>query len=214
VTSNADTVIAARRARAVKNDEYLARRAALIAQAADLFHTRGLNETSLADIAAAAGLDRASIYYYFKNKEEVVAEVLREVLDASLAEHSRIARGDLPPDEKLRQMIVMSMELFDRHYPHLFVYVRADLERSLISRKLRAFFQRYALKATALWRDVIEEGVHAGVFQINLPVDVATSVVLGAITSAHWWYAPGGETPPSALGDGIATLLTEGLRVS
>ncbi|MFN2536808.1 MAG: helix-turn-helix domain-containing protein [Mycobacteriales bacterium] len=71
------TLIAGRRARGRKNEEYRTRRALLLEQAAELFHTNGLAATSLADIATAAGMDRATIYYYFSNKEEVVAEVLR-----------------------------------------------------------------------------------------------------------------------------------------
>jgi AcrR family transcriptional regulator len=211
-TTNTRTVLAGRRARAEKNDDYQARRKLLIEEAANLFHTRGLRETSLADIAAAGGIDRATIYYYFSNKEEIVAEVLREALTDTVAEHRRIAASELAPDVKLRQMIAASMEAFDRHYPHMFVYVRADIERSLISRELRRFLQRNARAELALWQDVIAEGVDAGTFETDLPLHVAASAVLGALTSAHWWYQPGGPDAPSVLADGIADLVLAGLR--
>jgi AcrR family transcriptional regulator len=214
MTSNAThvTEIASRRARAGKNADYLARRDSILKQAAEVLHERGLNETSLADIAGATGLDRASIYYYFKNKEEIVAELMREALLESVEELERIAKSRAKPDEKLRRMIVKTMELFDRHYPQLFIYVREDIEKSLLSEELRDFFEGNANYSTSLYQNVIADGIRKGVFRIDLPIEIATAGLLGAVTSAHWWYLPGGDTPPEELGDGLARLLINGLR--
>ena len=55
---------------------------------------RGLRETSLSDIAGAAGLDRVSFYYYFQNKEAILAEVLQFALAESTASLRRIAEDD------------------------------------------------------------------------------------------------------------------------
>lgn len=211
-TTTGETVIAGRRARAGKNDDYRNRRALLLEHAARLFHTQGLTKTSLADIAAAAGLDRASIYYYFSNKEEIIAEVLREVLTENLTEVTTIAKGNLPPDQKLRRLIVTTMCLFDRHYPHLFVYVREDLEHLPISRELKRWFLRKTNDASRLWRDVVAEAVRTGTFATELPVDIVTQTIFGTIASAYRWYRPGGDRDPATLGEEIARLVIDGLR--
>jgi AcrR family transcriptional regulator len=211
--SATETVIAGRRARAVKNDDYRARRATLLEQAARLFYRRGVDETSLADIANAAGLDRATIYYYFSNKDEIVAEILREVLADGAKVLGDIATSRLKPDVKLHRMIVATMQLFERHYPHLFVYVRADIERSNISEELRNVLQRHARGSTALWQQVVDEGIRKGAFRQELPAEAVMHAIVGAVTSAHWWYRPGEEISATQLGEGLANLLVSGVCV-
>ena len=204
------TVIAGRRARAEKNDDYRHRRAVMLERAAALFHTNGISETSLSDIAAAAGLDRATIYYYFSNKEEIVAEVVREAVVHSTTAIAAIATGDLAPVDKLHRMIVVSMQLFDRHYPHLFVFLREDMTRSTPP-GFRTWLQTTTEQAEALWRGVLDEGLDSGVFGTNLPVDVVLPAVIGALTSAAHWYRPDCGISPEAVGDGVAELLIAGL---
>ena len=95
--SAAESRIAQRRAQPWKTDDYQVRRQTILRHAAELFHARGLGDTTLADIARVAGLDRASVYYYFANKEEVFADVLRDAVNDRLATDTEIInRAFLP----------------------------------------------------------------------------------------------------------------------
>jgi AcrR family transcriptional regulator len=207
-----DSVIAERRARAKKNREYRERREALIRRAAELFHLRGLNDTSLADIAREAGLDRASVYYYFANKEEILVEVLHEALNQQASEEKVIDRAGLPPDEKLRRLIQLGMRQFDRHYPYLYVYVREDMDALPISPELKKWIVRKANRTFNIWRDTIAQGVHDGLFEIDLPIGIAAWTLLGALAWTHRWYQPDGSMGAEAIGHGLARLLVDGLR--
>jgi AcrR family transcriptional regulator len=212
-----ETSIAERRARGEKNGNYQQRKNILLQRAAELFHAKGLRETSLSDIAGAAGLDRASFYYYFENKEAVLAEVLRVSLAKSTTTLSRIAKYDLSPDEKLRRLIVAAIQLFDQHYPYLYVYVsmaRDDLDELPVSDELKAWLFRHSYQSSKIWRRVISEGIESGVFSSELPVNVVTSTILGAITFSNKWYSPNGKMSPEAIGDGLAKLIVDGLRSS
>src|SRR5258708_40312710 len=44
--------------------------------ATTLFGQRGVNATTMSSIAAAAGLRASSIYYYFRNRDEIVAALV------------------------------------------------------------------------------------------------------------------------------------------
>jgi AcrR family transcriptional regulator len=209
-SANDTTVIAERRARAEKNDDYRHRRAVMLERAAFLFHTNGISETSVSDIAAAAGLDRATVYYYFPNKEAIVAEVVREAVMQSTTAVAAIASSNLEPVDKLRQMIIVSMQLFDRHYPHLFVYLREDMLRS-VPEAFRKWLEETAQAAATLWRGVIEEGTAGGAFDTDLQVDALLSGVLGALTSVARWYRPESGLDPDTIGAGVARLLLDGL---
>lgn len=48
--------------------------------ATDLIATRGLDNTKIEDIAAASGVPKATLYYYFKGKDDILAFLLRDSL--------------------------------------------------------------------------------------------------------------------------------------
>ncbi len=213
--SRREAPVAEHGAQGVTNDNYQQRKNILVHHAAELFHARGLRETSLSDIAGAAGLDRASFYYYFQNKEAILAEVLQFALAESTATLRRIAEDDLSPDEKLRRLIVTTMQLFEQHYPYLYVYVRMardDVDALPVSPELKAWLIRHSYESSSIWREVIVEGIRSGVFASELPVNMVNSTILGALSSSHYWYRPDGKMSPEAVGEGLANLLIDGLR--
>src|SRR5271167_1179611 len=53
----------------------------ILAAATDLFETRGFHETSMAEVARAAGVSKALIFWHFKTKEELFLAVLNRLLE-------------------------------------------------------------------------------------------------------------------------------------
>ena len=68
------------------------RRAAILRAAAAAFAERGFADTSMDDVAAAAGITRLIVYRHFDSKEALYAAVLQHVRDR-LAEEGRAERG-------------------------------------------------------------------------------------------------------------------------
>jgi TetR/AcrR family transcriptional regulator, transcriptional repressor for nem operon len=68
------------------------KRERLIAAARQMFHEQGVEKTTLADIAAAAGVPAGNVFYYFKTKDALVSAVIgaygaaQVTLDAMLGE--------------------------------------------------------------------------------------------------------------------------------
>jgi AcrR family transcriptional regulator len=61
-------------------------RQAILAEAAQLFYTRGIQATGLEEIAQKVGVTKASLYYHFKNRDELLEEALKQ--------HSAQCRAD------------------------------------------------------------------------------------------------------------------------
>jgi AcrR family transcriptional regulator len=68
------------------------RRAAILRAAASAFAERGFADTSMDDVAAAAGITRLIVYRHFESKESLYAAVLQHVRDR-LAEESAASAG-------------------------------------------------------------------------------------------------------------------------
>lgn len=54
--------------------QFAAKKRAVILSAASAFRRRGYHNTSMTDIGKALGLTKAALYYYVKNKEEILFE--------------------------------------------------------------------------------------------------------------------------------------------
>src|SRR5690606_23370619 len=82
-----------------------ATREAIAAAAADAFSRRGFEAVAVDDIASAAGVNKAMIYYHFRDKLGLYREIVREALDATGARIEAIAGSPVPPARKLERFI-------------------------------------------------------------------------------------------------------------
>ena len=78
----------------------------LIEVARQLFVHKGLENTTMNDIANASEKGRRTIYTYFKNKKEIYNAVLEHESDSMVAALKKIAESDLPPDVKLTRFLI------------------------------------------------------------------------------------------------------------
>src|SRR5687768_9340426 len=79
-----------------------ARRREILVAAAQVFARDGYSYATLDDVAAQMGVSRGVIYYYFRNKEEILVEILATASgEAVVRLEAIIARGD-PPDVTLQ----------------------------------------------------------------------------------------------------------------
>ena len=63
----------------------------------DLFSVQGFESTSISQIASAVGIRKASLYSHFENKQAILDELVKEVLE-QYAEHSIFANTDWEKD--------------------------------------------------------------------------------------------------------------------
>jgi AcrR family transcriptional regulator len=84
----------------------------ILAVALELFSTRGYAGTSMRDIADTMGLTKASLYYHFESKEQIleaVTEPIRAEMDRMLDE----ATGPAPPTPE--QLLTRLADMLSRH---------------------------------------------------------------------------------------------------
>src|SRR5436189_3055430 len=98
------------------------RRAELLDIAAKLFAERGFKNTTVRDIADAAGILPGSLYHHFDSKEAMVDEILTGFLDELFGRYREIVDSALPPKAALEAIVTASLESIDRHHAEVAIY--------------------------------------------------------------------------------------------
>ncbi|MET9485452.1 helix-turn-helix domain-containing protein [Nocardia sp. NPDC006630] len=81
------------------------RRAEILSAARELFLRKGYAATSIADIAAAVGASKAAVFYHFKSKESIAAELLESPFTAVSQLIERAEAEQLTPAQILTDYI-------------------------------------------------------------------------------------------------------------
>src|SRR5215210_2836822 len=92
------------------------RREELLQIAAELFATKGFRNTTVRDIADAAGILSGSLYHHFDSKESMVDEILRTFQDELFGQYDAIIASDADPRAKLEEAVRVSFEAIDQHH--------------------------------------------------------------------------------------------------
>jgi TetR/AcrR family transcriptional regulator len=154
--------------------------AAIFAAAAHEFAARGFAGASVDRIAAAAGFNKAMIYYHFGSKAALYRDILREMFEAVGAAVSAAAASSTAPADKIRQFIdAFAVEAEARpHFPP--IWFREIAEGGLhVDDTTLAVMARIVRSLGA----IIEEGVRARVFQ-----PISTLVVHAGIVAPLLLY--------------------------
>ena len=162
----------------------------IVSAAAKVFRTKGYHAATVRDIADEVGLLKGSLYHHFDSKEELLYLVVKEPIAQMYRTMAEIAAADGGATDKLRRAIAAHLEAFDRHYPHLFVYLR---EREAVKRRFREKIGFYPKDYERCWQQILSEGVKSGEFRRDLDIQVASYGLLGMLNWLYKWYDPQGR---------------------
>jgi len=152
----------------------------------DCLAEQGHEKVTIKSIAARAGLPYGVIHYYFKDKEEIISELARAVVERysqGLEDHLAAARTD-------RQEISMAIDyvvdelIFSRSLNRVFVnLIQMAFERETLHAVMTGMFRAYR-------RRFVEVLKNAGVEQ-QAEATGAAVVALAEGFSLQWMVEPG-----------------------
>jgi AcrR family transcriptional regulator len=211
------SAIAQRRAKAARRANgsgYTDRRTAILDAAAALFKEHGYNRTTLGDIAAAIGADRASLYYYFGSKEEILDTLVTHLVIANTEAAEQIRDSDGTAPEKLRRLVVDLMVSFAANYPVLYVYLQSNLSQTTGK---RAAWAKQMRDVNHRWEGAIEaivqQGIDEGTIRPLADPRILANGVIGVVGWTHRWYNPARDADPTAIGEAYAEMLLGGVEI-
>jgi TetR/AcrR family transcriptional regulator len=146
-------------------------RAAILQAAAREFAEHGIAGARTDAIAQEAGVNKALLYYYFKDKETLYAAVLDDAFSGLKATVFRVLDSEMPPREK---MLAYAGAYFDfvasnRMYPRL---MQREMMRAREgqSEHIDKIIKNYIRPIFVRVRELIQKGIAEGEFR---PVDPA-----------------------------------------
>ncbi|HZH27712.1 MAG TPA: TetR/AcrR family transcriptional regulator [Azospirillaceae bacterium] len=196
----AATEQARRRRRLVGSPEGAQSRDRIVQHAAALFAARGYDATSMRDIAAAAGLMTASIYYHFQSKEDLFIAVHGHSMDRMVEALRGAMLAEGCPWDRLEAAAAAHCEtlLGAGEFPAIITPTfPASLER--VRDRLVAQRDAYERLFTQLVEALdLPPGTDRAMFRLH---------VLGALNWTASWYRPGGRLSPGEIGRQLVRML-------
>ena len=170
-------------------------------------HAKGYAATSIQDVADQFDFTKAAFYYYVKNKEELLYEILLQTLEETVARISAIVeRRDLRPAAKLDAIIRCYVELMAERPAVFSVYFQ---ERGHLSPEHQEVVTGMEQRLLELIQAVYRKGRRSGELQ-DLDPTVAVFGLLGACFWVYKWYRADGRLSATEIAGLVAALLANG----
>ena len=178
----------------------------ILKSAAKAFRKLGYHGATVEQIAAALRMKKGNLYYYFKNKEEILFACHQYSLDGLMRLLDEVDASDQPPDQKLRRLVTafVHMILDELHGTALFL----DLEALSPSHLKTVIVRRDRFDHGV--RRVLEDGMVRGLFARRDP-KLLTFALMGAVNWIPRWFDPEGPASSQQIADAFADLFITGL---
>ena len=183
------------------------KRVEILRAAATVFRRRGYHGASIGQIARALKMAKGNLYYYFRNKEEILYVCHDYSLDVILKELKAVEASTLPPDRQMHRLIVS--------FVHLFIDVLHGTAWTLEVEALSPpLLKKVIAKRDRIdkgFRRILTAGMRIGAFAQRDPKLVAF-VIFGAINWIPRWYDPAGPATSHEIAHVFADCLVAGLQ--
>lgn len=182
------------------------KRALIIKSAAHVFGRKGFHATTLEEIAADLKVTKASLYYYFSTKEELLFEVHLLSMEDVLGRIERVRALHASPVDQLQAAISEHLRVLAGDYEGAFLlqqeYDLPDAYRQQIVR-LRDRYEQTLL-------DIVQDGVRQRLFRVK-DARVTVRMMLGSINWFLRWYRAGGRLTVEEIAEAYVDSIFYGL---
>lgn len=174
--------------------------------ATELFAAKGYHGTSVAEIGDRADIKRGALYYHINSKEELLFEVIRPHIEASLGVEEPILEADLDVVGKFRALARAHLRVIVDHRQEIAIVLR---DSDSLTPERRAELRAMQAQVQAGWQSVVDEGAASGVFRSADPALVQG--ILSMLNMVFSWHRESKDLSPEDLADLYSDLLLGGM---
>ena len=178
---------------------------ALVHAAAAVFESRGYRNTTIDDIADAAGVSRPTVYKYTRSKQELLNRMVDAVCDDLLEDFESIVDGPGSAVERMHELVGLHVRSAIELRSFYAILFSEQVELSdQAKQRFHAFSQQQSMGLRALLDDCIALGPPE---RHGLDTHIAANLVLSMLTTLYRWYDADGPVGREALEAQILLVL-------
>ncbi len=186
------------------------RRSELLAITAGLFAKKGFRNTTVRDIADAAGILSGSLYHHFDSKESMVDEILSTFQEELFGQYDEILASEDDPRAKLERAVLVSFETIDKHPDEVAIF-QNDAAYLLGFERFSYLADRNE-QSRQVWLTLLRAGVDEGVLRDDLDLELTYRFIRDTVWVAVSWYRPGGRRTHTEIARQYLSILLEGIQ--
>ena len=185
------------------------RREELLSIAAQLFADRGFKNTTVRDIADAAGILSGSLYHHFDSKESMIDEILSSFQEELFRQYDEVMAADVDTRTKVERIVRLSFAAIDQHHSEVAIFQNEatyllGFERfGYLADRNRQFRQ--------VWMTLLESGGAEGALRPDLDAELVFRFIRDTVWVAVRWYRPGGAMSADEVADQYLSILLDGI---
>lgn len=174
------------------------------------FAQNGFHGTSIRQIAAEANLSVPGIYHHYASKDAILVSLCETAMDALLEASQRAIDTGRTTLEKFEHLVGCLIQ-FHAEYGELAFVAYSEI-RSLpeVARERHLEARR---KEQAFVTDLVEQGVHEGLFTTSHPREAARAISTLCLGISQW-YRPGGPMTVAGLVEVYLDICKDSVRIA
>lgn len=187
--------------------DYDNKRRSILDRSAELFSEHGYDRASMSRIAEACGVSKANLYHYYKDKDELLFDVIRCHLAELIEVVEAADDAAAPPRKRLRGMVAALLE----------AYRDADAQHNVQINSLRLLPKDRQAELKAMERELVTlfAEAMAGVapqLKGTAMLKPVTMSLFGMLNWHYLWFRAGGAFSRADYAELVTTLISDGTR--
>jgi AcrR family transcriptional regulator len=176
--------------------------------AIELFHRKGYFATSISEIASRCGIQKASIYYHYPSKENI----LFHIHTITLEELTGYLRGNLEGLEGVEARMRAAVR------SHVRFHLNRQKETFIANSELRGLTPEHYREVVEkrdeyeqIFQHIIQQGCDSGVFTA-IDVKILSYAILTLCNAGAIWFKPKGRHPVDTIAEIYERFVLRGLK--
>lgn len=182
----------------------------ILHSAISIFAEKGYHGTTMEDVAAKLYMTTGTIYYYFKDKQELLFESQLLIVNKSLDMIRGIYEEDLNILEKFHKAISSHVDYVINERTFFETMIKPE---QILSESQLETITKLKNEYNEVFDKLLNEAIEQGYFK-NFEIKIVRNLLIGAMNSTMQWYSFDGSRDSKDFSNLIADYLTQFLLVS
>ena len=181
------------------------RKAQILKIASYIFYRDGYEKGSLNAVARKVGISKAAIYYHFKNKEEILYNIIIDDIDRLIFDLGEISKRKDDPIKELKEMIDVQVSYMSQKINAKIVFE----DGNFLGKNYQKILRKRQKEIVEIYKNKLKEIASVRKLK-DINITVAKFSVLGIINWLYQWYNPKGKMSMEKIKENIIKIIFYG----